>query len=150
MANRSITRREFITPVGVGCAALATGWLPGCATVPTYQGSLRNGSLSLSEEEFILAAEGKNALLMRAPQLDDAVILLRLSDASYRALSAVCTHQACEVRPASAGLKCPCHGSVFSLDGDVLRGPAKKPLPVFPVHVAGGRITIDVRAMELR
>lgn len=148
--NRTCTRREFLVAVGAGCAALAVGSLPGCATVPMYRGNVRDGSLSLSEAEFAMATEDKNALVIRAPQMEGAVILLRLPDASYRALSAVCTHQACEVRPASAALQCPCHGSVFSFDGAVLRGPAKEPLPVYPVRVANGQITIDVRAVELR
>jgi Rieske Fe-S protein len=115
-----------------------------------YRGNVRDGSLSLSEAEFATAVEDKNALVIRAPQMEGAVILLRLPDANYRALSAVCTHQGCEVRPSTGGLQCPCHGSAYSLEGAVLRGPAKEPLPVYPVHVADGRITIDVRAMELR
>lgn len=143
------TRREFLVAFGTGCAALAVGWLPGCATVPVYRGNVHDGSLSLSETEFAMASGDKNALVIRAPQMENAVILLRLPDTSYRALSAVCTHQGCEVRPASDRLQCPCHGSAFSLEGEVLRGPAKKPLPVYPVRIADGQITIEVRAVEL-
>ncbi len=148
--NRAYTRRDFLVAFGAGCAALAVGWLPGCATVPVYRGNVRDGSLSLSEAEFATTSGDQNALVIRAPQMESAVILLRLPDASYRALSAVCTHQGCEVRPGSNGLRCPCHGSAFSLEGEVLRGPAKKPLPVYPVRVADGQVTIDVRSMELR
>ena len=104
----------------------------------------------MSETDFALAAGETNALVIRAPQMEGAVILLRLPDASYRALSAVCTHQGCEVRPGSNGLRCPCHGSAYSLDGNVVRGPATKPLAAYPVRVADGQVTIDVRAVELR
>ncbi|MCI0451409.1 MAG: Rieske (2Fe-2S) protein [Candidatus Latescibacteria bacterium] len=104
----------------------------------------------MSETEFAIASGDTNAVVIRAPQLEDAVILLRLPDASYRALSAVCTHQGCEVRPGSNGLRCPCHGSAYSLDGNVVRGPATKPLVVYPVRVADGQVTIDVRSVELR
>jgi len=57
--------------------------------------------------------------------------------ATYRGLdgrlhvrSAVCTHMACYVHwnEAEHTWDCPCHGSRFSVDGDVLAGPAEQPL----------------------
>jgi Rieske Fe-S protein len=46
-------------------------------------------------------------------------------------VSAVCTHQRCIVLWESVDREwaCPCHGSRFAPTGDVIKGPAKEPLP---------------------
>lgn len=52
------------------------------------------------------------------------------ADGSVKKMSAVCTHLGCIVGWNNEGKSwdCPCHGSRFSKDGTVLRGPANKPL----------------------
>lgn len=49
---------------------------------------------------------------------------------TLHSLSAKCTHMGCVVHFNSAerSWDCPCHGSRFSTDGDVLHGPATSPL----------------------
>lgn len=46
------------------------------------------------------------------------------------AVSLVCTHLGCHVtwNPAERSWDCPCHGSQFDVDGNVLHGPAVRPL----------------------
>jgi len=57
-----------------------------------------------------------------------SVLVARTSDTTFIALSAICTHAGCTVRFATTQISCPCHGSLFALDGTVTRGPATRPL----------------------
>jgi len=60
------------------------------------------------------------------------------------AMTMACTHAGCACAMKGNELDCPCHGSRFDHLGNVLQGPATKPLPHFPVFVdATGNITVD-------
>ncbi len=93
--------------------------------VPTPEAPQANG-------RQLLAAPGTlpvgQALQFNLPTGEPAV--LNHSDSGYSAFVAICTHQGCTVRPNGTGqLACPCHGARFDASsGDVLRGPARRPL----------------------
>jgi len=75
-----------------------------------------------------------------------AVALFRDPEGVY-AISLVCTHLGCIVKPGAEGFECPCHGSRFAPDGEVRKGPAPKPLPWLKVSVSGGVVTVDEGAV---
>jgi glycine/D-amino acid oxidase-like deaminating enzyme/nitrite reductase/ring-hydroxylating ferredoxin subunit len=58
------------------------------------------------------------------------IAVARDEDGTLHAVSARCTHLGCIVawNSAERSWDCPCHGSRFAVDGDVLQGPAVKPL----------------------
>lgn len=60
------------------------------------------------------------------------------------AISKVCTHQECPVNyiPSGKTFPCPCHGSIFDINGNVLQGPAKQPLFKYTVTVDGTNIRV--------
>ena len=57
---------------------------------------------------------------------------------SVHAISRICTHLGCIVKPTDTGFDCPCHGSKFAKDGSVIKGPAPKALPWLEVKYLGG------------
>lgn len=59
------------------------------------------------------------------------------------AISTICTHLGCIVKPVPSGFACPCHGSTYAKDGSVTKGPAPKPLPWFKVTNNGGKLVVD-------
>jgi glycine/D-amino acid oxidase-like deaminating enzyme/nitrite reductase/ring-hydroxylating ferredoxin subunit len=64
-------------------------------------------------------------------QLDgEKVAAFRDEDGTLHAVSPVCTHLGCQVNWNSGDRSwdCPCHGSRFSPDGEILHGPAVRPL----------------------
>jgi Rieske Fe-S protein len=74
---------------------------------------------------------------------DRQLVVTRPSANEVRVLSAVCTHQGCAVDTVESGtISCPCHGSAFSLTGDVTSGPATKPLPAQRFAVVDGVVRI--------
>ncbi len=60
----------------------------------------------------------------------DTVAAFRDVDGALHALSPTCTHLGCRVsfNTAERSWDCPCHGSRFDIDGQVLQGPATKDL----------------------
>jgi Rieske Fe-S protein len=72
-----------------------------------------------------------------------AVALFRDAGGVY-AISTVCTHLGCIVKPGVGGFECPCHGSRFGPDGGVIKGPAPAALPWHQVALgAGGVCVVD-------
>ncbi len=70
-------------------------------------------------------------------------VALYRDEGGVYAISLVCTHLGCIVKPGTEGFECPCHGSRFAADGSVLGGPAPQALPWHQVTVRGGDCVID-------
>lgn len=56
-----------------------------------------------------------------------------------------CTHLGCAVPwvEEEGQFHCPCHGSLFNPLGEVIGGPAPRPLDFFPLTVRSGEVWVD-------
>ena len=77
---------------------------------------------------------------------DEKIFVFRYENGAFAVASAVCTHLGCTVNyfPSDHDFHCPCHGSIYALNGKVLHGPAPRPLPWFEVTLAhDGQLRVD-------
>ena len=79
---------------------------------------------------------GKPVLVIRNP--DDANTLA--------AVNPTCTHEGCTVawKTNKKLFVCPCHRAEFAVDGQVVHGPAKKPLPTYQAKIEGDSVLVKV------
>ncbi|HYM62232.1 MAG TPA: Rieske 2Fe-2S domain-containing protein [Thermoanaerobaculia bacterium] len=134
------SRRDFFVQIGVGaCAVAAAG----------------SGLVTLDYMKPKVLFE-PSTTFVAGSQLDysDGVVRFNKEKKAYvigasggvYALSAVCTHLGCIARYKSDEkvIACPCHGSRFDLEGNVVHGPAPRPLPWLDVtEDAAGNLVVD-------
>jgi cytochrome b6-f complex iron-sulfur subunit len=83
--------------------------------------------------------------------LQDHEVWVVRSAEGFVAFAAACTHLGCRLRHVSASgesasgeFRCMCHGSSFSAAGDVLRGPAARPLERVAISLGrDGELRVD-------
>lgn len=75
------------------------------------------------------------------------VLLIRVSEAEWRAYEATCTHLNCTVQyqEATHQIWCACHNGFYDLNGKVVSGPPPRPLEQYNVHVRGEDVVISRR-----
>ena len=67
------------------------------------------------------------------------------NELGFLALWHRCTHLGCTVPwvDEEDQYHCPCHGSLFNTVGEVLGGPAPRPLDLFPITIRQGEVWVD-------
>lgn len=132
-----VSRKAVLAGAGVGVAAAA---LAACSS-----GSDSSASSSSSAESSSAAAGAALTKTGDVPVGSGVIVgktvVTQPTAGEFKAFSAVCTHSGCLVNKVADGtIDCPCHGSKFSLDGQVVNGPAKKPLEPVNITVQGESI----------
>jgi len=63
-----------------------------------------------------------------------------------------CPHLGCTVPwvEAEGKFDCPCHGSVYNTKGEVLAGPAPRPLDLYPAEIVDNQLIVDTSRVITR
>lgn len=131
----TMNRREFLI--------LGAGLLAGCAV--TEAGA---GRVCAAAGERTIDAGAADAFREEGVYdnyLYQGFFLIRKAG-QLLAVSSLCTHRRCNLKVApDQSFFCPCHGSAFSPEGVVRKGPAQRNLPLFPVRIDDhGRVLVQV------
>jgi len=126
--KEKVTRRDFLGLAAFGAAILGS--------IGTLMGSMRFVKPDVYAEESKKFKIGKveNFPIGSTKKLDEKNVFIFSDDNGLFAISAICTHLGCIVFPAEFGFQCPCHGSQYDQDGNVIGGPAPRPLEWFEIQ----------------
>jgi menaquinol-cytochrome c reductase iron-sulfur subunit len=147
-----MTRRKFyewsvfvlggIVQAALALPALAYLLVPGRKKADN--GWTDAGSVAaLPEDEPIeLAVQRERQDAWKSSVEKSTVWAVKKSDSEVVVYSPQCTHLGCGYHWAAEGqhFECPCHGTVFSKDGDVVSGVAPRPLDRFQTRIEGDRL----------
>lgn len=130
-------RRNFLGRIALGLAGLA--------------GAI--AALSYFRQFFPRLAGEKRRIPLGDPRrfpvdtftyLEEHKLFVYRDHEGIKAVSAICTHLGCILERSMDGFECPCHGSCYNKQGEVLSGPAPRNLTWFKVgRGADGRIMIN-------
>lgn len=135
-----LPRRDFLSLAGLTAAGIAVlSSIVGMARLPKPRVLPEAGSRFRIGRPEEFPAGSTRVLVERN-------VRVVATSRGVAAMSLVCTHLGCIVGESTEGFKCPCHGSRFDADGNVLGGPAPRPLRWLEVsRAADGSLLVDAK-----
>ena len=135
MKRKTFLKRCAVLTAGVACMDLA---LIGCASLPYVDYAMDEGRAVVKKTDF----DEKGFVLLEVASLPAPVYVRQVEPDAYAAVLLRCTHRGCTVQPAGDRLECPCHGSRYNTNGEVIKGPAPRNLRPYPVTADAEHIRI--------
>ncbi len=135
-----MTRREFLERIGWGAALAALGGLL-AALARFFEPNVTTAAPGPVD----VGAPGDFALGSLS-FVEQARIYVGRDERGYYAIVATCTHLGCTPRLEgdAYAFACPCHGSRFTREGEVVNGPATRALDrAWVGRAANGRLIVD-------
>jgi cytochrome b6-f complex iron-sulfur subunit len=145
-------RRSFLQWVGAGwvasslpvaLAALAANRSDACATDTSLLADRADFQAIGTVAEF----DQSGSLFKKRSPVGPLLVIRNPANAkALLAVNPTCTHKGCQVDwKANAGVfECPCHHAKFAPGGQVVQGPAKKPLASYAVKLQGDTVLVKV------
>jgi cytochrome b6-f complex iron-sulfur subunit len=138
--DASVSRRDFFNEITAGAVVIATA---GAAVVTVEY--LSPNALFEPASRFRVGAPNDYPT-NSVTYIENQQVYIVRTEQGFFAESAICTHLGCITKwnPIDGLIECPCHGSRFKRDGEVVRGPAPRPLPHMAIHLMpDGTLLVD-------
>jgi menaquinol-cytochrome c reductase iron-sulfur subunit len=152
-------RRKFVAWLLNGGSLIALGILAVPALITALSPATRRRPAQLWQPVGPLdafAIDGVGKAVVEVPREDWAatlrergVYVWRRSEQEVVVFARNCTDLSCPVTwdPGSQWFFCPCHGGIFSKDGERMAGPPKRPLYRYTNRIRDGVVEIDLRSL---
>lgn len=146
-----LTRRGLLQAAGVAVAAAAVGAGVDNALLSSTNSAPASRNLVPNEARWRPVASLSDLPAGAARTFSTGAVQVAVvnDNGKIRAFSGICTHLGCILRPnsPSGSLDCPCHRTVFALDGSVRRHQLSSPpadLPTIESRVRDGQVEVLV------
>lgn len=143
----SLSRRRFVKIFALSAVTstyLGSRWENTLVADIRLQTATTDGNLVLHVSDFTALKNANGSIRLAVNPFNPTVppptpyypvLINRGSGNQFYALKTQCTHMGCVVP--TFGNPCPCHGSVYNIDGTVFLGPATLPLTQYPITFDG-------------
>jgi Rieske Fe-S protein len=142
----NLSRRIFlhkVSTLSLGTVPLASVFFGCSATgLTTYRAISDERMVRISVFDYPEFQLSDGAIQLEVEHAVSPIVVVRTSENSFVALSPICTHLGCTVRKDGTFFRCPCHGSTYTLNGNVVRGPAEQSLRTFKTEYDGKTLVI--------
>jgi menaquinol-cytochrome c reductase iron-sulfur subunit len=161
MSEQDVTRRNFMVRAIVGVVVFITGALAvpfgGFSILPSLKKREPGWSDAGTATDLVInePQERRFTQIVKSGWQEEkqerSIWIVKGPDNSVTAFSPNCTHLGCGYRwfTAEQRFKCPCHGSIFDINGNVLGGPAPRSLDRLETKIDGNRVLVKYEVFQL-
>lgn len=143
-------RRKFVKQCCLTSLAipLSSAVFTACTSLYYAAISEENNTIKVSKSEFVILKKGESKnrkfVLVKSEKFNFPISVSIADDGNYTASLLKCTHRGCELIVGGGIYACPCHGSEFSMAGELLQGPAVLPLQTFTITTDNENIYLQL------
>ncbi|HSY77666.1 MAG TPA: Rieske (2Fe-2S) protein [Bacteroidia bacterium] len=137
MERRDFIQKSFILACGV---AGASAFLEACQKSNTTPAAPSvNFTIDISSSQYSALQKNGGSVYYSASN----IIIARDYAGNFIALYDLCPHAGCAVQfDGTSKFPCPCHGSLFDENGNVLQGPATSGLKKYTASLTGTQLHV--------
>jgi len=161
MSEQDVSRRNFMvrTIIGIGAFITAAIAVPlgGFGILPVLRKKAPGWSDAGTAADLMTNEPQERRFFQtvkngwQEERAERTVWLVKKTDGSVTAFSPNCPHLGCGYRWFSQDrqFKCPCHASLFDIDGKVIAGPSPRALDSLSTKIEGGKVLVTFEIFQV-